>query len=133
MMKLLDVNNKLMTIGLATDVVGHIKKNKKPGYYLLVLDIENMFLKISTFPGIEKGLDQATEEYNKIEKEKQNKKIDAVLVSAQSYESLVSAYPNYFADIKDFSKLLNNLITKYQKAFNFSAQNVSVNGKKQIT
>lgn len=111
----LDAANKLLTIGLATRVVGHIKKTKKPGYYLLIMNLNERSLTVNTYPGIKNGLDKATEDYNRIEKEKENKKIDAVLVSAQSYESIVSAYPNYFANISSFTKLLSTLLGKYMR------------------
>ncbi len=111
----LHVVDKLYTIGLATEEIGHINRtSKRPGYYLLILDIDNSQLQVKKYKGVEKGLDLATEDYNKIEKVKDRQNIDAVLVSAMSYETLVYAYPNYFANIKDFTKVLIDLMEKYQ-------------------
>lgn len=112
----LHVIDKLYTIGLATQEIGHISKgSKRPGYYLLILDIENVQLQVKKYTGLNKGLDSATEEYNRIEKERSTSNIDAVLVSANSYESLVYAYPNYFANIQDFTGKLVDLMQKYEK------------------
>ena len=80
----------------------------------MILDIDNSQLQVKKYKGVEKGLDLATEDYNKIEKVKDRQNIDAVLVSAMSYETLVYAYPNYFANIKDFTKVLIDLMEKYQ-------------------
>lgn len=107
----LGVFDKLITIGLATKNIGRISKSKTPGYYLLVLDLEKSQLKISKISTIEK----ATEEYNNFEQNKGKKAVDAVLVSAQSFDVLQRAYPNYFADITEFSSTLAKLLKKYSK------------------
>ena len=39
---------------------------------------------------------------------------DVVLVSAQSFEALMHAYPNYFANVKEFMSTLTGLIKKYR-------------------
>lgn len=109
----LKVFDKLYTIGLATDKMGHAARSKTPGYYLMVLNIEQASLVITKYAGIEKALDKATDDYNKIELQKGDAAIDAVLVSALSFEALTHAYPNYFADIKEFTTTLSNLLKKY--------------------
>ena len=78
---------------------------------MLVLDLEKSQLKISKISTIEK----ATEEYNNFEQNKGKKAVDAVLVSAQSFDVLQRAYPNYFADITEFSSTLAKLLKKYSK------------------
>ena len=104
----LKVIEKLFTIGLATTKMGRIQRSKTPGYYLMALDVENTKLKITKYTNIER----ATDEYNKIEIEKPAG-IDVVLVSAQSFDSLMHAYPNYFADVGAFMNTLLELISKY--------------------
>lgn len=110
-MKELEVINKLYTIGLATSYIPRTTKSQTPGYYLLALDVNDALLRVNRFNGIEK----ATEEYNKLELQNGTKKLDIVLVSAQSFDALTHAYPNYFADIKEFTNVLNRLIKKYNK------------------
>ena len=108
-MRELKVYEKLLTIGLATTHMGRIRTSKTPGYYLMALDISNAKLEISKFKNIEK----ATDEYNRREMKK-SIGTDVVLVSAQSFESLMHAYPNYFANVKEFMNTLTGLIKKYR-------------------
>lgn len=108
-MRELKVGEKLFTIGLATTHMGRIRASKTPGYYLMALDINNATLEISKFKNIEK----ATDEYNKREMQK-SIGTDVVLVSAQSFEALMHAYPNYFANVKEFMSTLTGLIKKYR-------------------
>lgn len=110
--KRLNAIDKMRTIGVVTQSVGHVAKQKKNGYYLLMLDLEKWSIDIRTFDGMEKGLDEATAAYNEFEKTKDNKKQDAVLVSAESYEALVDAYPNYFANIHEFTIAYYEILTK---------------------
>ena len=109
-MRELKVGPKLLTIGLATTHMGRIRTSKTPGYYLMELDINNSRLGITKFSSIER----ATEEYNEVEINKASG-IDAVLVSAQSFEALMHAYPNYFANVKEFMDTLTDLIKKYRR------------------
>jgi len=108
-MEELKVQDKLLTIGLAVNYMGRLTKSKTPGYYILKLDTENFNLNITKYANIEK----ATEVYNKIELEQKDSKIDVVLVSAQSFEALTNAYPNYFADISEFLETLLQITLKY--------------------
>ena len=105
----LNVFEKLFAIGLAASHLGRITKSKTPGYYLLKLDVKNTTLSVTKFAGIER----ATEEYNRIERENVNREYDVVLVSAQSFEALTHAYPNYFADIKEFTMTLISAMKKH--------------------
>lgn len=103
---------KMRTIGAAVETVGHVTKKTKKGYYLLKVNYEKGIITVRTFDGIEKGLDQATAAYNDFEKSRDNKKEDAVLVSAESYEALVDAYPNYFANITEFIRKYLEIVSK---------------------
>lgn len=109
--------DKMSTIGFFAENIGHLQKNTGNGYYLLVLDLEEFKLSIQRFEGVEKGLEAATKAYNEIENTKGNKTIDAVLVGAQSYEALVDAYPNYFANITEFSDTVFKIIKKHLKVW----------------
>ena len=107
-MNKLQVIKKLFAIGLATSRWGRIQKSKTPGYYLMELNTKDHTLSVTKFT----NADRATNEYNKIELRK-DQYIDVVLVSAQSFEALTHAYPNYFANIKEFMDVLFGIIDKY--------------------
>lgn len=59
----------------------------------------------------EKNIEMHTIAYSEIEN-KPN--INVVLASATSFNTLREAYPNYFADIKEFIKLMKNIVRKYK-------------------
>lgn len=58
------------------------------------------------------NIDQATFVYNKLEGNATNDE-NIVLVSADSIDSLKSAYTNYFADIRKFISILNKYNSKF--------------------
>lgn len=101
-------------ISIAADGLWTNNKKRGNGYYLLVLNFDDRKISIKRYEGIQKGLDEATAAYNKIEQTKGNERIDAVLVSAQSYDAITKAYQNYFADIQGFMDTLNSLLKKYK-------------------
>ncbi len=111
----LDVISTLGTIGIATQKIGHIKKRakKQQGYYIIKLWFDPVDVEIEPFYGKEKSLEAATQAYSELESLKQISKFDCVLVSAQSYETLVDAYPNYFLDVKQFLQEVSYLLKKY--------------------
>lgn len=106
----LDVFNVLGVIGAATKRIGHINSRKKKGYYLLVLDMVSFpaVLRIEQYNTFE----TAVNAYNNFENKKKEKRIDGVLVSAQSYENLVTAYPNYFLNVNEFLNTITSIIQK---------------------
>lgn len=91
-------------------VIDHTDKkiNNKNIYYMIVLDYSIMRVKVYEFKYSE--LEAATQSYARIEKEP-NKNV--VLVSASSFSILKEAYPNYFADISDFIKIISNIYKEY--------------------
>lgn len=111
----LDVISTLGTIGIATQKIGHIKKRakKQQGYYIIKLWFDPVDVEIEPFYGKEKSLEAAIQAYSELESLKQISKFDCVLVSAQSYETLVDAYPNYFLDVKQFLQEVSYLLKKY--------------------
>lgn len=98
----LNAIEKMRTIGVAVEHLGHVDKKMQNGYYLLKINYIENTITIQTFAGVSKGLDQATAAYNEFERNGDRENEDAVLVSAESYEALVDAYPNYFANITEF-------------------------------
>ncbi len=114
----LDVFNVLSVIGVATKRIGHIKPRNKRGYYLLVLNITSSpaTLRVEGYDNFE----SAVTAYNKFEAENKDKRMDGVLVSSQSYETLVTAYPNYFLDVKEFLSTISIILKKLRKEYSDS-------------
>jgi hypothetical protein len=102
----LNVIRRLETYGNALRFVEQDSARAKDAHwYLLQLDPEANELNVT---GFEFGqLAEAQRQYLEAEKRvKQNPQTDAVLVSVESLASLQKAYPNYFADTRVFSALL---------------------------
>lgn len=99
-----NIISKLSALNVAID---HVKDNKEEGYYILILNYESKMLKIRHFTTSE--IETATEVYNEIEGLKEIS-IDAVLVSANSFETLRVAYPNYFSDIGEFVEMMRQIL-----------------------
>lgn len=111
----IDAMKKMNIISIAANYIGSKGQKNGNGYYLLVLDLDERKIVVTKFEGVQKGLEEATSAYNEIEQTKGNKRIDAVLVSAQSHDTIMKAYPNYFADIREFVDTLLNIIEKHVK------------------
>lgn len=86
----------------------NVKDIKKGGYYLLILNYVTRHLKLKFYKPSQ--INEATKEYNQIESTKNQKKIDAVLVSVSSFNTLKAAYPNYFSDILDFITTVDKIL-----------------------
>lgn len=82
---------------------------KQVRYVLLIFNYETRMLGRKYFRSNE--IDLANKKYSEIEN-KDDKNIDAVLVSVSSLSTLKAAFPNYFADIKDFIKIVNEYIVE---------------------
>ena len=85
----------------------HIDKYKvhASNYILLKIDHDARYVSSQLYPNF--ALDEATREYALLEKlPEEGKNVDAVLISAASVSSLFQAYPNYFADSREFQRLL---------------------------
>lgn len=108
-----NINNKLHLVSRISALSVAIKhtnisnKMKGKGYYVLILNYEKKALRVNGYST--QQVDLATKIYNEIEA-KHDKNIDTVLVSAQSFNDLREAYPNYFADIGEFVQTMNELL-----------------------
>lgn len=89
--------------------VQEIEKKDPKGYYLMILNYQSHTLRIRPYSPSQ--FEDANDVYAQYEKDRQNSAVDAVLVRAKSFKELKSAYPNYFADIGEFYKL----VTEYLK------------------
>lgn len=102
--------NIISMISAFSTAINHVTKNdrlKKNGYYVLQLNYKKKALKIHSFH--KSQIELATKTYNAIES--QNiPHIDAVLVSATSFDALRAAYPNYFTDISDFVLMMRRIL-----------------------
>ena len=98
-----NITSRLSAIKVAMDHVGGDKRN---GHFILLLNYKQKILRIKRA----KNIEEATRIYNSIEKE-QGQGIDAVLVSATSFDSLKEAYPNYFSDMDQFVKIMRSILT----------------------
>ena len=78
-------------------------------YHLMVLDSLNQNIEVTTYG--RNSFKQAVQDYSAYEKRAaQGEPIEPVLVSAGALDQVKSAYPNFFLDIREFSKLLNRII-----------------------
>lgn len=98
----------LSGIRVATDYQRQKTKDKKPGYYILILNYNSKTLKIKSF--MPSQFEEANSIYNSIESTRAETKIDAVLVNVSSFKTLKSAYPNYFSDIDEFIHIVKRYL-----------------------
>lgn len=82
-------------------------KTGKGGYFLLKLNYDTNELVVKSYKPSE--VDDANRDYTIIESSNASS-VDAVLVRAESFSTLKSAYPNYFGDISEFINIINDYI-----------------------
>lgn len=100
--------NLISRLSALSVAIKHANDNLKgKGYYLLQLNFKKKVLRVNGFPT--KQIELATNVYNRIEAIN-NPNMDAVLVSATSFEALKAAYPNYFTDITTFVEMMRKII-----------------------
>lgn len=105
--KELSVIEKLNAFALSSNTIAK-KQINKSDYFILELIENASMVRIHQYP--QSQLKEATENYLNLErKAAMNSNYDAVLVSANSIANLKKAYPNYFADSKDFLKNLRRI------------------------
>lgn len=102
----LNIISRLSALSVAIKFTNE-KYSKGKGYYLLRLDFDKKMLKVRAFQTSQ--IELATKSYDAIESVN-NPKIDSVLVSATSFDSLKAAYPNYFSDISDFVDMMRRIL-----------------------
>lgn len=85
------------------------KKDNKTDYFLLELTEDGNEIVITQYKTAD--FDKATQDYLRKEKEaKADAAYDVVLVAASSMHALHNAYPNYFADSKEFVKYIERAL-----------------------
>ena len=106
--KKLNVVARLNAFAVSADHIMQ-KKDGKTDYFLLELTDHARKIAVTQYATSE--FERATQQY--LEKEKQAKidaSYDVVLVAASSMHALKNAYPNYFADSKDFLKYIQRVL-----------------------
>lgn len=84
------------------------EKYNNDGYCILRLDYEERHLHIKQFKASQ--IEIANKEYNDLENKQSSSNIDSVLVRVSSFNTLKSAYPNYFSDIGEFIKIVKGYL-----------------------
>jgi hypothetical protein len=92
---------------LASGVEGIASVRDGALFYILVLDSERMVTHVKGFS----AETEAIEEYGNFEQQALGKPhIQTVLVSADSVESLRTAYPNYYMDARVFVRFVQGML-----------------------
>lgn len=81
------------------------RETKHPMYYLLALNYDKRELSIMSYKASE--FEQANQYYSDLENRRTDNNMDVVLVRANSFSIVRSAYPNYFSDIAEFFDIIN--------------------------
>lgn len=91
------------------EIVKHHGAGKSWSYHLIILNsLENT---VQIKPYDRDSIERAMVDYSNVEKEAaQGKKIEPVLVSAGPIDTLRRAYPNFFLDITDFVKVVDDIL-----------------------
>lgn len=88
-------------------------KSQNKQLFILELDMNQEKVTISGFS--KRDEQKAIKTYSEIEKKIYgHKAYDVVFVGVDDIQDLKKAYPNYFADTKEFIKLLEKIISKYE-------------------
>ena len=99
--------SRISALSVAINHTNVTKETKGKGYYVLILNYKEKLLRVRGFAP--EQIDLATKVYDNIEAEN-NPDVDVVLVSAVSFDDLKKAYPNYFADISEFVKIMRRIL-----------------------
>lgn len=105
--KRLNIVSRISALSVAINHTNASKTMKGKGYYVLILNYKDKLLRVRGF--LTNQIELATKVYNEIEATN-NPEVDVVLVSATSFDSLKTAYPNYFTDISQFVKMMRRIL-----------------------
>lgn len=105
--KKLNLISQISALSVAINHTNASKTMKGKGYYVLILNYKDKLLRVRGFSSTQ--IELAMKVYNQIEATN-NPDIDAVLVSAISFDTLKAAYPNYFTDISQFVDTMRKIL-----------------------
>jgi putative GTP pyrophosphokinase len=98
---------------IAADAIS--KARGKGSFYHLII-LNSLEKSVEIHPYDRDSFEQAVADYSKAEKEAvEGKKIEPVLVSAGPVQNLRRAYPNFFLDIGDFVKAVEEILSMSKK------------------
>ncbi len=108
--KRLGALEKMSGLSIAAKAIS-TPKRKAWHYHLIVLDSLNQRVLVNSYD--RESFEEAMNDYGEYEaRAVKGEKIEPVLVSAGPLKQLRQAYPNFFLDIRDFAKLVRDLIRK---------------------
>jgi putative GTP pyrophosphokinase len=99
------------------EIVKHRGSSKGSYYHLIILNSFSGTVQIKPYD--RESFKQAMDDYSKVEDEaSKGSKIEPVLVSAGPIDTLRRAYPNFFLDIRDFVKLVSDILSTVKQSKN---------------
>ncbi|QYZ70352.1 RelA/SpoT domain-containing protein [Neotabrizicola shimadae] len=102
----LEARKKLRNFSAAHNYIAQ-NKRKSDSHFILILDLKQQRTSIESFSSIS----NASLRYAELEKTHMNDELtDVVLVAAENVESVTAAYPNYFADTRQFLELVDRVV-----------------------
>ena len=104
---------KLEAIQIVSKLKGDEKIKKGAAYYILILNYskKSLFIKHFDITDVEK----VNRVYTAIESQSKDLIIDAVMVQVRSFNTLKTAYPNYFSDIGEFLTIIHQKLEYMNK------------------
>ena len=102
----IDARSKLRSFTGAHEFIAKHRR-KADSHFILILYLSAQQTTIESFSSV----GQASMRYAELEKAHiDNELIDVVLVAAESIESVAQAYPNYFADTRQFIRIMDRVL-----------------------
>lgn len=104
--------DKMRGFSVAVNQIVKTKGSKKRQFYhLIILNSLKKTVQIKSY--VQDSFEQAINDYSKVEAQAaQGEKIEPVLVSAGPLSNLRRAYPNFFLDIGEFTKIVNEILQR---------------------
>lgn len=105
------IREKLATYNQVIDVVNSDREpDENTGYFLLIVHkLENT---LTLIPFSKSNVEEATNTYQEMEKNRRNESLDIALVSVNRLDNIKDAYPNYFMMTLDFLNRLDSMCPK---------------------
>lgn len=103
---------KMQGFSVAVNAIVKSKSSGKRSFYHLII-LNSLQKTVQIKPYRRDSFEQAIQDYSKVEAEAATgKKIEPVLVSAGSLDTIRHAYPNFFLDIGEFTNSVNGILNK---------------------
>ncbi len=111
----IDALDKMRGFSVAVNqIVKGRGKGKSWSYHLIILN--SLQKTVQLIPYDRESFKEAMIVYSRVEAEAaKGKKIEPVLVSAGPIDELRKAYPNFFLDIRDFMRIVHEIVNKRKK------------------